>query len=182
MFLHKSYEISILFFDQISDFFKNSLCLNNNFLFFHVFLILPPSWAYLGPGQSWYAYQCFIFGSPWCQLGSAWSHLGQTYCHPGSTRWHLGLPLVPSWPRSAPFPLNSASPRADSAPHRFNFAAYWQSLALSWRNLVQFWSHLAQLGGNLAYFGSNWLLLCATWCHLCSICRLGPIWYCVGST
>ena len=91
MFLHKSYGISILLFDQIPDFFKKSLCLNNSFLFFHIFLLLASSWAFLGPGQSRHAHQCFILGSPWCHLGPARCHLGQTYRLLGSTWWQLGL-------------------------------------------------------------------------------------------
>ena len=73
MFLHKSSGISILLFDQISDFFKNSLCLNNTFLFFHTFSTFAP-----------------LLGSPGLRSILACASMLQ-----------LGFPLVPSWLRLA---------------------------------------------------------------------------------
>jgi hypothetical protein len=73
MFLHKSSGISNLLFDQIPIFFKKSLCLNNIFLFFHLFSTFAP-----------------LLGPPGLRPISACASMLQ-----------LGFPLVPSWLRLA---------------------------------------------------------------------------------
>ena len=143
MFLHKSYGICNLLFDQIPDFFKKNTGLNNIFYVFHTFSTFGPL---LGPPGARSISVCasmLYLGLP---LALSWPRLAPS--RPNSMATWLNLAaswfnLTASRRNFAPFPLNLASPRPDSAPHRFNFAAYWQSLALSWRNLVQFWPHLA---------------------------------------
>ena len=159
-------------------------------VFFILLLLLPPSWARLGSGQSWLAHQCFNLGSPWCHLGSAWRYLGPTWgilpplCH------SLGLSCDPQGSPGlslAVFGLLLASHRAPRGVILIPLGDIFAQLGVSWTLFATHWGppaspralhgapglSLAVLGLLLAphrdHIGVYWRYLGAIWCKCAAL-------------
>ena len=112
------------------------------------FLLVPPSWAILGLGQSRLAHQCFNLGSRWCHLGSAWRHLGPTWgilpplCH------SLGLSCDPQGSPGlslAVIGLLLASHRAPLGVILITLGDIFVQLCVSWTSFANHWGSPASL-------------------------------------
>ena len=143
MFLHKSYEISILLFDQIPDFFKKSSGLNNIFLFFSYFSTFAPL---LGLPGARSILACVSMLHLWLPLVPSW--LRPALSRPKLSPSWLNLVascfnLVASWCNLVPSLLNYVPHRPDLAPHWLKLIASFPNLVPSWRNLVKIRLRLA---------------------------------------
>ena len=149
MFVHKSYGISILLFDQIPDFFKKSLCLNNIFLFFHTFTTFAPLLGSPGLRSILACASMLQLGFPlvpsWLRLALSWANLGY---------------LVPSLPLIGPL---LRSPGLSWAL----LGRLWPPAGLSSgstsRHIGRAWRYL---GATWCNSGRTWLNLAATWPNL----------------
>ena len=143
MFLHKSSGICNLLFDQIPDFFKNSLCLNNIFLFFHIFSSFAPI---LGLPGARSISVCVSMLHLWLPLVPSW--LRSALYRPKLSPSWLNLVascfnLVASWRNLVPSLLNLVPHRPDLVPHWLKLIASFPNLVPSWRNLVKIRLRLA---------------------------------------